>query len=184
MILIELFITFFKIGIFSFGGGYAMIPLIASEITSRGWLSEAEFIRIIGIAEMTPGPIAVNSATYVGYQTAGVIGAVSATLGIAAPSLIIILCISGFFFKNLKHPLMKRIFNGIMPVVGGLILAAALIVTRSTLFTEGVISLASMQISILVMVVILAVLIRRYKIHPILLIVIAAGMGVVSDWIV
>lgn len=183
MILFELFVTFFKIGLFSFGGGYAMIPLIASEITSQGWLTEAEFIRIIGIAEMTPGPIAVNSATYVGYKTAGILGAITATMGIAAPSLLIILCISGFFFRNLKHPIMKHIFKGIMPVVGGLILSAALIVTRSTLFIDGVVHLDSLQLSVLVMVLILALLTRLYKIHPILLIVIAAGMGVVSDLI-
>jgi chromate transporter len=108
MIYLSLLITFFKIGLFSFGGGYAMIPMIEREIESHGWLSPAEFIDIIAIAEMTPGPIAVNSATFVGFKTAGILGGLFATLGVALPSLLLILqhftplCQRKFYYKTIK----------------------------------------------------------------------------------
>jgi chromate transporter len=110
MIYLQLFASFFKIGLFSFGGGYAMITLISDEIAKHHWLLQSEFVRIIGIAEMTPGPIAVNSATFIGYKTAGILGATLATAGVALPSLLIILFASSFFFKNAEHPLMKKKF--------------------------------------------------------------------------
>lgn len=88
MIYLKLFLSFVKIGLFSFGGGYAMIPLIQKEIESHGWLTPSQFIDIIAIAEMTPGPIAINSATFVGYNTAGFLGGAVATFGVALPSLV------------------------------------------------------------------------------------------------
>src|SRR5690606_18104282 len=122
----KLFITFFKIGIFSFGGGYAMIPFIEKEIQAPNWLTSAEFVDIIAIAEMTPGPVSINSATFVGFKTAGFFGGLSATLGVAMPSLLLILLISQFFFKYREHPVNKAIFYGIRPVVAGLILSASI----------------------------------------------------------
>ena len=87
LVLLNLFWSYFKIGLFSFGGGYAMIPLMELEIISRhGWLTAAEFADIIAIAETTPGPIAINSATYVGFRMAGIIGSIVATLGVVSPS--------------------------------------------------------------------------------------------------
>ena len=86
MILLKLFVTFFKIGLFTIGGGYAMLALIRQEIVRHGWLTVQEFVDIVGIAEMTPGPIAVNAATFVGYRTAGLGGALLATAGVALPS--------------------------------------------------------------------------------------------------
>jgi chromate transporter len=94
MILWELFITFFKIGAFTFGGGYAMIPLIQSEVVSNGWLTEAQITDFIAVSESTPGPLAVNMSTYVGAEIAGFAGALCATLGVVMPSFIIILIVA------------------------------------------------------------------------------------------
>src|SRR5690554_2965445 len=125
MIYLELLFSFIKIGLFSFGGGYAMIPLIQKEIESNGWLTPAEFGDIIAIAEMTPGPIAVNSATFVGYKTAGFFGGMIATFGVALPSLILVMIISSYFFKFKNHPLNDAVFYGVRPVIAGLIITAA-----------------------------------------------------------
>lgn len=111
MILIELFISFFKVGIVGFGGGYAMIPLIQSQVISHNWLSQVEFLQILAIAEMTPGPVSINTATYVGFKTSGLLGAAISTLGVAAPSLIILISIGGFLFKNYKHPLIISVLS-------------------------------------------------------------------------
>ncbi len=105
MIFLDLFLSFFKIGLFSFGGGYAMIPLIQKEITRNGWITPSEFVDIIAIAEMTPGPIAVNSATFVGYKTAGLFGGLVATIGVALPSAMLIFLIADFIQKYKTHPL-------------------------------------------------------------------------------
>ena len=102
MIYLRLFFSFFKIGLFSFGGGYAMIPMIQKEIEINGWLAASEFVDIIAIAEMTPGPIAINSATFVGYKTAGFFGGMVATMGVALPSIILVFIVSSFFFKIQK----------------------------------------------------------------------------------
>ncbi|MGV8979706.1 chromate transporter [Clostridium sp.] len=177
MIYLQLFTSFFKIGLFSFGGGYAMITLISDEIVKHHWLLQSEFIRIIGIAEMTPGPIAVNSATFIGYKTAGMLGAASATLGVALPSLLIILFAASFFFKNSEHPLMKKIFYGIRPVIAGLILTAALTISKSTLVKKTTSGGISFNYWTLIIAVVIAGLALKTKIHPILLIIISGVLG-------
>lgn len=134
MIYIKLLLTFLKIGLFSFGGGYAMIPMIEKEIEGNGWLSASEFFDIVAIAEMTPGPIAVNSATFVGYKTAGFLGGLTATIGVVIPSLVLILIISRFFFKFQKHPLNTAVFYGVRPVIAGLIATAAIFVSETAIF--------------------------------------------------
>lgn len=107
----DIFLAFFKIGSFTFGGGYAMVPLIQSVITSNGWLSNSEFADIIAISQMTPGRIAVNSATYVGYKVARVFGGLVATIGVALPSLILIYFVSKYFikFSSIERNLQKII---------------------------------------------------------------------------
>ncbi|HHV95196.1 MAG TPA: chromate transporter [Clostridiaceae bacterium] len=189
MIFLKLFITFFKIGIFSFGGGYAMIPFIEKEIHANGWLTSSEFLDIIAIAEMTPGPIAINSATFVGYKTAGFFGGFSATLGVSMPSVLLILLVSQFFFKYREHAINKAIFYGIRPVVAGLILSAAIFVARTALLNiditsdfinklfsnpMNVISIGSLFILGVTLVVLI-----KYKLHPILTVVISGIIGVV-----
>lgn len=121
----ELFLTFFKIGLFTFGGGYAMIPLIRAEvIEKKKWISDDEFTNIIAIAESTPGPIAINSATYIGTKTAGFFGALMATLGVVLPSFTIIYVISLFFDQFLGLEVVANAFKGIQVAVGFLILSA------------------------------------------------------------
>lgn|SRR5690554_6167089 len=132
--LIDLFLAFCRIGLMAFGGGYAMIPLMRTEfIITRQWLTQGEFIDIIAIAEMTPGPIAVNSATYIGYKVAGVLGSAVATLGLVTPSLLIVLVIAALFQQYRFSPLVKAIIAGIKPAVIALIFTAVLVLGRSVL---------------------------------------------------
>ena len=124
MIFWTLFIEFFKIGLFTIGGGYAMIPLVRETVISYGWLPEGEFYDFLGICESTPGPIAINSATYIGYKTAGVLGSAFATLGVCLPSFIIIYIISIFFDAFLSLTFVKYAFLGIRACVVYLIASA------------------------------------------------------------
>lgn len=122
-----LFLTMFKIGLFTFGGGYAMITLLGNEfVTRKKWIDESEFMDIVAIAESTPGPVAVNSATYVGYRTAGVIGSVICTLAVCMPSFIIIYLISLFFNAFIQLEYVAYAFEGIQACVIFLILAAGI----------------------------------------------------------
>ncbi|MBI9009533.1 MAG: chromate transporter [Tenericutes bacterium] len=128
-----LFITFFKIGLFTFGGGYAMIPLIHFYAVDKfKWLGEEEFIDIIAIAESTPGPIAINSATYIGYKKYGVKGSIAATLGVVLPSLIIIILISAFLMQFKENVWVEYAFLGIRIAVSVLILNAGIRIYRKT----------------------------------------------------
>src|SRR5690606_18100447 len=132
-ILIKLFTTFFKIGAFSFGGGYAMLPLIEEEVIQvNNWIKPTEFIDILAISEMTPGPIAVNSATFLGYKVAGVMGSAVSTLGVIFPSFIVMSIIFHFIYKFKESPYVDWVFKGIRPVVLGLIASAAVTVAKST----------------------------------------------------
>lgn len=123
--LFDLFFTFFKIGAFTFGGGYAMLPIIQREIVeNKGLISEEEFMDAIALAQASPGPVAVNTSVYVGYRIRGFKGAVSATLGAVLPSFIIILLIAAYFIQFRNNPLVERVFLGIRPAIVALILAA------------------------------------------------------------
>lgn len=138
MIYIEIFISFFKIGIFGFGGGYAMLSLIQSEVVVRHeWLTAAEFADVVAISQMTPGPISINSATYIGYTTTGSVwGSVLATLGVCTPSLVLML-IGGYFFKKLSgNPYVLQVMRSLRPVIIGLILSAALILCTKENFID------------------------------------------------
>ena len=122
-----LFKVFFKIGLFTFGGGYAMLPIIQKEIIeNHKWISEEDMLDIVAIAESTPGPISVNTATFVGYKTAGVLGALFATVGLAIPSLVIIFIISFFYQKFIDNEWVAKAFKGIMGAVTVLILNAGI----------------------------------------------------------
>lgn len=125
MIYFELFYVFFIIGLFTFGGGYAMIPLIESETVGRGWIEEETFRRMIAIAESTPGPIAINMATFVGNTTAGFLGAFISTIGVILPSFIIILLIATVMKHLIDKPVVKAILHGFQGIVIGLIFATA-----------------------------------------------------------
>ena len=124
---LQLFLTMLKIGLFTFGGGYAMIALLENEfVTKRGWLEQEEFLDVAAIAESTPGPIAINSATYIGYKKAGILGSLVATLGMVLPSFCIIYAISLFFDAFLSFTAVACAFKGIQIAVIYLILSAGL----------------------------------------------------------
>lgn len=137
MIYLQLFITFFEIGLFGFGGGYAMISLIQGQVVTKyGWMTMQEFTNVVAVSQMTPGPIGVNSATYCGYtavHNAGyngmmaVLGSATATFALILPSLILMIMISKMFMKYMHTPLVQSIFTGLRPAVVGLIAAAALL---------------------------------------------------------
>lgn len=135
MTILKLMWVFAKIGLFSFGGGYAMVPMLQSEVLRNGWLTQDQLTNIIAVAEMTPGPIAVNAATFVGYNVGGITGGIAATIGVALPSMLLIFILSGFFFKYNRHPDKIMIFYGVRPVVAGLIMAAAFVIAKTALFT-------------------------------------------------
>lgn len=124
---LNLFLTMFKIGLFTFGGGYAMIALLESEFVSkRKWIEKDEFLDMVAIAESTPGPIAINAATYIGYKMLGVLGSLTATVAVCIPSFVIIYTISLFFDAFLSFPLVSHAFKGIQVCVIWLILSAGL----------------------------------------------------------
>ncbi|MDE6500109.1 MAG: chromate transporter [Rikenella sp.] len=169
MIYVQLFLTFLKIGLFGFGGGYAMISLIQTEVVVRhGWLSAAQFADIIAISQVTPGPIAINSATYIGYTATGSVwGSALATLGVCVPSLVIMLVAARFYLRMKDNPYVAQVMRALRPVVVGLILAAALL-----LFTpENFIDWKSFVIFGAVLIAALR------KVNPILLIVLSGLAG-------
>ncbi|CAM3900601.1 MULTISPECIES: chromate transporter [Paenibacillus] len=128
MILLELFLTFLMIGFVAFGGGYAMIPLIQQEVVERhGWMTLSEFTDMIGVAGMSPGPIATNMAIFVGMHQAGLAGAVAAAIGMVLPSLVIIVAVGMVFFKIHQNKWMQSSLYGLRSVITGLILYAAVV---------------------------------------------------------
>ena len=137
MIYIRLLWTFFKIGAFTFGGGYAMLPLVESEVVAHGWMSEQDIINFIAVSESTPGSFAVNVATYVGEEVAGVAGSVCATLGVVLPSFIIILIIAGCYKRFKNSGVVKGCMSGLKPAVVGLIGASVISVGRQVFIPEG-----------------------------------------------
>ena len=131
--LLKLFLTFFEIGAVSFGGGYGMISLIREKVLLHGWLSEAEFLSFIAVSESTPGPLAVNMATFIGSSQGGVLGALCATLGVVLPSFFIILLIAALIHELLKYAGVDAFLSGVRPCVVALILSTALTMGLSTL---------------------------------------------------
>ncbi len=167
-VLLQLFVSFLKVGAFAFGGGYAMIPLISEEVvTYRGWLEMEEFIDVIAISQGTPGPIAINSATFVGFKVAGVIGSITATLGVVLPSFVIMMVLGRLFLRYKEVPVVKHMLSGIRPVVVALILAAAFSVLPNSI--TGIIP------AIVAAVVIIAIVV--FDVDPILLLVLSGVMG-------
>src|SRR5690554_4408444 len=116
-----LYLEFFKIGLFSLGGGLATLPFLQELIVKYGWITNEQLLNMIAISESTPGPIGVNTATFVGFSTAGILGGIVATMGLATPSIIIIAIIAHYFSKFNEHPIVIGAFSGIRPAVTGLI---------------------------------------------------------------
>ena len=184
MICLKLFLTFFEIGLFTFGGGYAMISLIREKALSFGWLTEEELLNMIAVSESTPGPIAVNMATFVGSAQGGLLGSLAATLGVVLPSFIIILLISALIRSFLKYKGIQAFLGGIRPCVVALILATAVTMLLSTLlgittvnggFTPDVKGI--LIFAILVSIALIFMKLKKKKPSPIMMILISAGLG-------
>ena len=170
MQVLQLFISFFKIGLFSFGGGYAMLPLIQREIVSlHNWLTMDQFIDVVAISQVTPGPVGINAATFVGYKVAGLLGSSIATTGVVLPSVIVILILTRLFLKYRNLAPVKAMFRGIRPAVVSLILAATVMIVPSSI-TDA----AGILIAIATFLVI-----KYLKLDPILSLVLAAAAGII-----
>ena len=179
MIYLDLFWTFFKIGAFTFGGGYAMLPLVQSEVIAHGWMSEAELVNFIAVSESTPGPFAVNVSTYVGTVTAGVPGAFVATLAVVLPSFLIILLVAKSFQRFQSSRFVKGAMAGLHPAVVGLIAAAVISVGKTVFLPEGA-ALSAKALAVSIAVFLLAVFLSFRKKHPIMIIVISAVLGIAA----
>jgi chromate transporter len=183
MELLYMFWIFFKVGLFTVGGGLAAIPLLQVEVLNEGWLTKAEFADMIAVSESTPGPIGVNIATYVGYSQFGPLGSIVATLGIVMPSVIIIILIAHFVKRFRDHHIVEGIFTGLRPAVTGLILGAAAVIATIALFNYDTYLVTSKLIDLfnipaLIMFVGFMVLTKFTKFHPIYYIVLAGIIGI------
>ena len=180
MIFLQLFYTFFKIGLFGFGGGYAMLSMIQGEVVTRyGWLSPQEFTDIVAISQMTPGPIGINSATYVGFTVNGSVWlSITSTLAVVRPSFLLMLTISKFFLKYQKHPSVEAVFSGLRPAVVGLLASAALVLMNSENFSSPKEDTYSFVISCLIFLVAF-VGTKKYKLNPIGMIVACGIAGLI-----
>ena len=184
-IFLELFITFFKIGLFTFGGGYAMLPLIQEEVLAHKWMEVEEIINFIAVSESTPGPFAINCATYVGMETGGIFGAICATLGVVLPSFIVILLVARFYKKFKESKIVSSVMTGLRPAVIGLI-GSALVSMILTVFLPngfdfGGIAIPDLLVSLAIAVV-MTVLVFK-KVHPIIIIVLSAVAGIAAGYL-
>lgn len=172
MALLYLFGVFFRIGLFGFGGGMAMLPLIFQSVQDFGITSQEEFSNLVALSQVTPGPIAVNAATYVGFQYAGIPGAVAATLGVSVPSFILVLVVMKFVEKYNSSRTVQGIFEGIRPATVGLIGAAAVFVGQTVLVSDG-------RIEIIPCIIcgISVLLAGKFKWSPIVLVIIMGVIG-------
>ena len=172
---LSLFLTMLKIGLFTFGGGYAMIALLENEfVAKKKWIEKDEFLDVAAIAESTPGPIAINAATYIGFKNAGIVGSIIATLGICIPSFVIIYAISLFFDAFLSLTLVAYAFKGIQICVVYLILSAGLKMLKQMKKTEFNIIIILITIICMVVLSLFAV-----KFSTIFYILISGAFGVV-----
>ncbi len=180
---LDLFITFFKIGLFTIGGGYAMIPLIQQEVVAHSWLTLLELTDFIAVAESTPGPFAVNIATFVGMEMGGLAGALVTTTAVVLPSFIIILFIAKAFTNFQQNKWVQGALYGMRPVVIGLIASAVVLLMSTGFIGEGVEIhsvgdfFTSLQYLEIIIFLIGSFVYFRFKLHPIKLILISAGLG-------
>jgi len=187
MICLQLFFVFLQVGAFTFGGGYAMISLIRNSVISYGWMTEEEFLNFLGVETVIPGPIAVNMATYIGYEQAGFLGALLATIGIVLPSFIIILLIATVIKNMLKYQPVKVFIASIRPTICGLILSVVVTLSLTVFFGIDTVkniafSFDWREIIILALIVVLAIVWKHFKkknISSVLLIAISGILGII-----
>lgn len=180
MIYLQLFLSFLQIGLFSFGGGYAAMPLIQGQVvTAHGWLSMSEFTDLITISQMTPGPIAVNSATFVGIKIAGIPGALIATLGCILPSCIIVTVIAKLYLKYREMNMLQGVLNSLRPAVVAMIASAGISILITAFWESSAsIALAGTKWSLVVIFAICVVLLQKVKMNPVWVMVAAGVMKV------
>lgn len=190
----ELFITFFKIGAFTFGGGYAMLPLIQEEVLAHEWLSEQAIVDFIAVSESTPGPFAVNMATYIGSEVGGevcgligsILGSACATLGVVLPSFIIILIVAKIYDRFKKSKIVKGCMSGLKPAVVGLI-ASAIISVAMTVFIPNGFSLEvfkTIPFYLSLGIFAVSLVLSFKKVHPIIIICMSAAIGVLGGYLI
>lgn len=172
---LQLLLTFFKLGLVSFGGGYAMIPIIQSEAEAHRWLDTSQFTDIIAVSAMAPGPIAANSATIIGYKLAGFSGAIISCIGVTLPSILLIIFVGGVFLKYQGHKIMNAIFYGLRPTITGIIAFSAI----KFALGNGIIG-GSCVIDVKSFVVMLAAFFTliKTKFHPAYLILVSGLIGI------
>lgn len=172
----ELFITFLKIGFVSFGGGYAVIPLIQYEVDAHGWLGHNEYLEAVSLAGMAPGPIATNSATLIGYKTAGLAGAIMSTLGMILPSLIAVVLLAAVFYRLRWTMWFRSTFYGLRPIITGLIIYAAIhfgfLNGKESGFTWTTFTTLAICAGCLYAM-------YKYKLHPITIIAASGAVGII-----
>lgn len=180
MIYLQLFLSFVQVGLFSIGGGYAAMPLIQSQVVqTHGWLTMNEFTDLITIAEMTPGPIAVNSATFVGIRIAGITGAIVATVGCILPSCFIVSLLSYLYYKYKGLPALESILSSLRPAVVALIAAAGLSILNLVLFNGAAVRLENTNWLGAGIFIVALIVLRKWKCNPILVMSLCgvAGLG-------
>lgn len=180
MIYLQLFLSFLQIGMFSFGGGYAAMPLIQGQVvTLHGWLTISEFTDLITISQMTPGPIAVNSATFVGMKIAGIPGAVVATAGCILPSCIIVTILARLYLKYRNLDLLQGVLKSLRPAVVAMIASAGILILKNAFWgSEESIALTGTEWSMVLIFAICVLLLRKTKLNPIWVMVLAGVLKV------
>lgn len=176
MILLQLFFEFFKTGLFALGGGMATVPFLFDISARTQWYTANELANMIAVGESTPGPIGVNMATYVGFQTAGVLGSVIATIGLVTPSIIIILIIAKLLAKFSENPIVKSVFKYLRPAVMGLLMYALYQLACVVFVVDSKIQF----LSIAAFAVLLFCMLKWKKVHPILWIAVGAVFGLIA----
>ena len=185
MIYLELFVTFFMIGAFTFGGGYAMLPLIQEEVAAKGWIDSAALVDFVAISESTPGPFAINMATYVGSEVGGFFGAVCTTFGVVLPSFVVILIVAKCYDKFRQSKVVQGCMSGLKPAVVGFIGSAVLSVGITVLFPAGwtVAVFTSLSFYIALAITGLMLVLAFKKAHPILIISLSAAIGIACGYL-
>lgn len=184
MIYLQLFLSFLQIGALSFGGGYASMPLIEAQIvTSHGWLTMTEFSNLVTIAEMTPGPIAVNAATFVGTKVAGVLGALVATAGCILPACVLVTLIARLYLKYRNLTVLQSVLGSLRPAVVAMIASAGLTILMNAFWGSRTVVLANTNYVMVAIFVLSFVLLRKTKLSPIAVMVLAGVLNLAASLI-
>ncbi len=184
MIYLLLFFEFFKMGLFTFGGGLSMIPLIEQTVLKYGWISEERFLDLVGVAESTPGPIAINMATYIGSVQGGILGSIVSTLGVVLPSFIIIVLIASILKNLTQSKYFKAFIKGVVPVISSLVFSTGIIMTAKTVGYSSPLSFSfkfmpTIILAVIIALYIIALKLFKKKLSTIQIILISAVLGLI-----